>query len=108
MTNSVSAPVATLLGMGSHLELWDAATYAAKEQAAIYAQTFKAGAALRNITPDPLVPLSSGGIGKPTPSTKKLGDKDVLFLLPFLEIFLIGSQITIFISNLTSKSNNWE
>ena len=24
-----------LLGMGSHLELWDAATYAAKEQAAI-------------------------------------------------------------------------
>jgi MraZ protein len=24
-----------LLGMGSHLELWDAATYAAKEEAAI-------------------------------------------------------------------------
>jgi len=41
-------------------------------------------------------------------STKKLGDKDVLFLLPFLDIFLIASQITIFISNLTSKSNNWK
>jgi len=41
-------------------------------------------------------------------STKKLGEKDVLLLLPFLEIFLIGSQITIFISNLISKPNRWK
>jgi len=41
-------------------------------------------------------------------STKKLGDKDILFSLPLLEIFLIASQITIFISNLVSKPNRWK
>lgn len=41
-------------------------------------------------------------------STKKLGENDILFLLPFLEIFLIASQITIFISNLVSKPNRWK
>ncbi|NOY37362.1 MAG: hypothetical protein GXO83_07270 [Chlorobi bacterium] len=36
-------------------------------------QTFKAGAAKRIITPDPLLPVS-GGIGQPKPVTKKEGD----------------------------------
>lgn len=39
----------------------------------ISAQTFKAGAAYRVITPDPLLPVS-GGIGKPNPVTQKKGD----------------------------------
>lgn len=38
-----------------------------------YAQSFKAGAAYRVITPDPLLPVS-GGIGKPKPVTQKKGD----------------------------------
>ena len=38
-----------------------------------YAQHFKAGAALRNITPDPLLPVS-GGIGTPKKSVEKNGD----------------------------------
>ncbi|MCO5236607.1 MAG: hypothetical protein M9933_10095 [Chitinophagaceae bacterium] len=37
------------------------------------AQTFKAGAAVRVITPDPLLPVS-GGIGTPKPATVKHGD----------------------------------
>ncbi len=37
------------------------------------AQDFKAGAALRLITPDPLLPVS-GGIGTPDPVTQKKGD----------------------------------
>jgi len=41
-------------------------------------------------------------------STKKLGDKDILLLLPFLELFLIIFQITIFISNLVSRQNYWK
>ncbi|MGN6435738.1 MAG: hypothetical protein ACTHMM_04360 [Agriterribacter sp.] len=36
-------------------------------------QTFKAGAAVRVITPDPLLPVS-GGIGTPKPATVKQGD----------------------------------
>lgn len=40
---------------------------------AIYAQTFKAGAAVRVITPDPLLPVS-GGIGTPKAATIKQGD----------------------------------
>ncbi len=36
-------------------------------------QTFKAGAAVRNITPHPLLPVS-GGIGTPKPATEKKGD----------------------------------
>ncbi|MDB4583153.1 hypothetical protein N9164_08375 [Draconibacterium sp.] len=35
--------------------------------------SFKAGAALRIITPDPLIPVS-GGVGTPKPVTKKQGD----------------------------------
>lgn len=38
-----------------------------------YSQTFKAAAAVRVITPDPLLPVS-GGIGTPRPATVKLGD----------------------------------
>ena len=38
-----------------------------------YTQTFKAGAAVRVITPDPLLPVS-GGIGTPKPATLKQGD----------------------------------
>lgn len=41
-------------------------------------------------------------------STKKLGEKDTLFLLPFLELFLISTQLTIFINNLISKPNHWK
>src|SRR6185437_1178781 len=37
------------------------------------AQTFKAGVAVRMITPDPLLPVS-GGIGIPKPTTIKKGD----------------------------------
>ncbi|MEM6843769.1 MAG: hypothetical protein AAF632_16195 [Bacteroidota bacterium] len=37
------------------------------------AQEFKAGAAVRVITPDPLLPVS-GGVGTPTPTTVKKGD----------------------------------
>jgi hypothetical protein len=39
----------------------------------VQAQTFKAGAAIRVITPNPLLPVS-GGIGTPKPSTIKQGD----------------------------------
>ncbi|MEM9675968.1 MAG: hypothetical protein AAF992_25480 [Bacteroidota bacterium] len=37
------------------------------------AQEFKAGAAIRVITPDPLLPVS-GGVGTPSPTTVKKGD----------------------------------
>ncbi|MGC4034491.1 MAG: hypothetical protein QM764_00930 [Chitinophagaceae bacterium] len=38
-----------------------------------YSQQFKAGAALRTITPDPLLPVS-GGVGQPRPSKEKKGE----------------------------------
>ena len=38
-----------------------------------YAQTFKAGAAVRVITPDPLLPVS-GGVGQPKKTVEKKGD----------------------------------
>ena len=41
-------------------------------------------------------------------SSKKLNEKDLLFFLPFLEIFLIITQLTIFINNLISKPNHWK
>ncbi|WP_298536199.1 glycosyltransferase [uncultured Algibacter sp.] len=41
-------------------------------------------------------------------STKKLNEKDLLFFLPILEIFLIIAQLTIFINNLISKPNHWK
>ena len=39
----------------------------------VYSQDFKAGAAVRIITPDPLLPVS-GGVGQPNPVTEKRGD----------------------------------
>jgi len=39
----------------------------------VYSQDFKAGAALRVITPDPLLPVS-GGVGTPSPVKEKKGD----------------------------------
>lgn len=41
-------------------------------------------------------------------SAKKLNESDTLALLPFLEIFLVFSQLVIFISNLVSKPNHWK
>lgn len=41
-------------------------------------------------------------------SLKKLGEIDLMWLLPFLEIFLIMTQLTIFIKNLISKPNHWK
>ncbi|MFD1614648.1 glycosyltransferase [Gelatiniphilus marinus] len=41
-------------------------------------------------------------------SAKKLKEKDLVFFLPFLEIFLIIAQITIFINNLISKPKHWK
>lgn len=40
-------------------------------------------------------------------SAKKLDELNTIVLLPFLDLFLIISQFFIFISNLTSKTNNW-
>ena len=42
------------------------------------------------------------------PSAKKLNEQDTLALLPFLELFLIVSQLIIFISNLSSKNSHWK
>ncbi|MEC3905463.1 glycosyltransferase [Tamlana sp. 2201CG12-4] len=41
-------------------------------------------------------------------SAKKLNETDLLVFLPFLEIFLILLQLTIFINNLISKPNHWK
>ncbi|MBJ6369624.1 glycosyltransferase [Snuella sedimenti] len=41
-------------------------------------------------------------------SSNKLEEKDLIFLIPFLEIFLIITQLTIFINNLISKPNHWK
>jgi len=41
-------------------------------------------------------------------SAKKLNETDTLILLPFLEIFLILSQLAIFITNLISKPRHWK
>ena len=40
-------------------------------------------------------------------SAKKLNELDTLILLPFLELFLVLTQMVIFISNLTSKTHHW-
>ncbi|WP_111308085.1 glycosyltransferase [Confluentibacter sediminis] len=41
-------------------------------------------------------------------SCKKLNEKDLLLLIPVLEVFLIIFQLTIFINNLVSKPNHWK
>lgn len=40
-------------------------------------------------------------------SAKKLNEHDTIFILPFLDLFLVFSQLVIFISNLVSKPNHW-
>lgn len=41
-------------------------------------------------------------------SAKKLNETDLILLLPVLELFLIVSQLAIFISNIISKPNHWK
>jgi len=41
-------------------------------------------------------------------SAEKLDEKDLIWLFPFLEIFLITAQISIFISNIISKPDHWK
>ena len=41
-------------------------------------------------------------------TSKKLNETGLIFLLPILEIFLIITQLTIFINNLISKPNHWK
>ncbi|GAA4812409.1 glycosyltransferase [Litoribaculum gwangyangense] len=41
-------------------------------------------------------------------SAKKLNENDLIAFFPFLEIFLISAQLTIFINNLISKPNYWK
>ncbi|MFG6686382.1 glycosyltransferase [Mariniflexile sp. HNIBRBA6329] len=41
-------------------------------------------------------------------SAKKLGEQDLVVLFPFLEVFLVITQLTIFINNLISKPNHWK
>lgn len=41
-------------------------------------------------------------------SAKKLNEKDLIVLSPLLEIFLIVSQLAIFINNIISKPNHWK
>lgn len=40
-------------------------------------------------------------------SSKKLKEQDLIILLPILEVFLIVTQLVIFISNLTTKNSRW-
>jgi hypothetical protein len=41
-------------------------------------------------------------------SASKLKEKNVIFFLPFLELFLVLFQITIFIANSISKPTHWK
>jgi glycosyltransferase involved in cell wall biosynthesis len=41
-------------------------------------------------------------------SSKKLGENDLILLGPFLELFLIPIQLSIFIANLLSKPKHWK
>lgn len=43
-----------------------------------------------------------------TKAANKLNEKDLLLLLPILEVFLIVIQLVIFISNLTTKKSRWK
>jgi glycosyltransferase involved in cell wall biosynthesis len=42
------------------------------------------------------------------PTLKKLDERDLLIFLPFLEFFLIGTQLAIFITNLITKPKHWK
>ena len=41
-------------------------------------------------------------------SGKKFGENDLFWIFPFLELFLITSQLAIFIANLISKPTHWK
>ena len=41
-------------------------------------------------------------------AARKLGNLDLLLLTPVLELFLVLTQLVIFISNLTSKQSHWK
>lgn len=41
-------------------------------------------------------------------ASKKLGEHDLIIIIPVLEVFLIATQLTIFINNLISKPNYWK
>jgi hypothetical protein len=41
-------------------------------------------------------------------TAKKLNEVDLIFLAPILELFLILTQLSIFIANLISKPNHWK
>lgn len=41
-------------------------------------------------------------------TSKKLDEKDLIIFLPFLEFFLIGTQLAIFITNIISKPKHWK
>ena len=41
-------------------------------------------------------------------ATKKLDDINLIFLAPFLELFLISTQLSIFIANLISTPKHWK
>lgn len=41
-------------------------------------------------------------------SAKKFGETDLILIFPFLELFLILSQLSIFITNKFSKPNHWK
>jgi len=41
-------------------------------------------------------------------TAKKLGETDLILITPFLELFLITSQLSIFIANLISKPKHWK
>lgn len=43
-----------------------------------------------------------------TIAAKKLNEKDLIFWVPILELFLISTQFSIFIKNLISKPTHWE
>jgi len=42
------------------------------------------------------------------PTLKKLDEKDLAIFLPFLEFFLIGTQLAIFMTNLIIKPKHWK
>lgn len=41
-------------------------------------------------------------------ASKKLNESDLIGYIPFLELFLIGTQLSIFITNLISKPKHWK
>lgn len=41
-------------------------------------------------------------------ASKKLNERDIIAYIPFLELFLIGTQLSIFITNLISKPKHWK